>query len=125
LKNCFPFLITFPPKGFDPSPHSSSTENVINNPMFLQQTPSETKHESIAACDSCIVSTTTSESSEDEGEVEGCIEEQNEQQVSEYFYMHMPMNMNMNMDMPSLEEIKGESYLLQCLTLISEFLFDC
>jgi hypothetical protein len=96
-----PFLITFPPKGFDPSPsHSSSNENVINNPMFLQQTPSETKHESIAACDSCIVSTTTSESSEDEGEVEeGCREEQNEQQASEYFYMHMPMNMNMNMPM--------------------------
>ncbi|KAK2405491.1 hypothetical protein QL285_054723 [Trifolium repens] len=68
--------------------------------MFLQQTPSETKHESIAACDSCIVSTTTSESSEDEGEVEeGCREEQNEQQASEYFYMHMPMNMNMNMPM--------------------------
>ncbi|WJX21545.1 hypothetical protein P8452_10965 [Trifolium repens] len=97
-----PFLITFPPKGFDPSPsHSSSNENVINNPMFLQQTPSETKHESIAACDSCIVSTTTSESSEDEGEGEEvCREEQNEQQASEYFYMHMPMNMNMNMNMP-------------------------
>jgi hypothetical protein len=25
----------------------------------------------------------------------------------------------------SLEEIKGESYLLQCLTLIAEILFDC
>ncbi|KAK2431091.1 hypothetical protein QL285_029361 [Trifolium repens] len=56
-----PFLITFPPKGFDPSfcSHSSSTtENVINNPMFLQQTPSETKHQSVDAFDSCIASTT-------------------------------------------------------------------
>jgi hypothetical protein len=99
-----PFLITFPPKGFDPSfcSHSSSTtENVINNPMFLQQTPSETKHKSVDAFDSCIASTTTSEeSSEDEGDGEvGCREQQNEQ-ASEYFYMHMPMNMNMHMSMP-------------------------
>ncbi|TKY50738.1 serine carboxypeptidase 2 [Spatholobus suberectus] len=56
-----PFLITFPP----PCP-SPPTENVITNPMFLQQKPSETKHEAIA-CDSCI-SSTTSESSEEEGE---------------------------------------------------------
>lgn len=95
-----PFLITFPPKGLDPSPSHSSTENVINNPMFLQQTPSETKHESVA-CDSCIGST-TSESSDEEGEREGegCREVQNEQ-PSEYFYMHMPMNMPMHhMSMP-------------------------
>jgi len=95
-----PYLITFPPKGLDPSPSHSSAENVINNPMFLQQTPSETKHESVA-CDSCIGST-TSESSEEEGEreVEGCREVQNEQ-PNEYFYMHMPMNMPMHhMSMP-------------------------
>ncbi|XP_058772094.1 protein ALTERED PHOSPHATE STARVATION RESPONSE 1-like [Vicia villosa] len=93
-----PFLITFPPKeGFEASSHShSSSENVINNPMFLQQTPSETKHESIV-CDSCIASSCSSESSEEEGE--GGREEVNEQPC-EYYYMQMPMHMNMNMNMP-------------------------
>ncbi|XP_061337475.1 protein ALTERED PHOSPHATE STARVATION RESPONSE 1-like [Gastrolobium bilobum] len=90
-----PFLITFPPPCPSPSP---PTENVINNPMFLQQTPSETKHEAIA-CDSCI-SSTTSESSEEESEEkeEGedeCKREEQGEQSCEYYYMHMPMPMPM------------------------------
>lgn len=95
-----PFLITFPPKeGFDPSPSHSSSENVINNPMFLQQTPSETKHETVA-CDSCIASSsTTSESSDEEGEGEGEEGEGGREEVNEqpceYYYMQMPMHMSM------------------------------
>ncbi|OIW06797.1 hypothetical protein TanjilG_11522 [Lupinus angustifolius] len=103
-----PFLITFPPpSSSSTTTHSSTptTENVvINNPMFLQQTPSETKHETIA-CDSCISSiTTSSESSEEEdeekveGKEEGKREEQVEEHPCEYYYMHM--NMNMPMPMP-------------------------
>ncbi|KAJ1436325.1 hypothetical protein SESBI_04357 [Sesbania bispinosa] len=85
------FLITFPP----PCPTSTPpTENVITNPMFLQQTPSETKHEAIA-CDSCIPST-TSESSEEESEEKGegedeCRREVQDEQPCGYYYMHMPM----------------------------------
>ncbi|XP_004497191.1 protein ALTERED PHOSPHATE STARVATION RESPONSE 1-like [Cicer arietinum] len=95
-----PFLITFPPPD---SPTPSSTENVINNPMFLQQTPSETKHESIA-CDSCIASTTSESSEEDceekcEGECEGEREQQSEQSCG-YYYMQMPMHMPVHMSMP-------------------------
>ncbi|KAK9987690.1 hypothetical protein SO802_027929 [Lithocarpus litseifolius] len=86
-----PFLITFPP----PCPPSPPTENVINNPMFLQQRPSEsTTHEAIA-CESCG-SSTSSDSSEDEREEE----EQEEQEAAAergrleqpcgYFYMQMP-----------------------------------
>ena len=87
-----PFLITFPP----PCPPSPPTENVINNPMFLQQRPSEsTTHEAIA-CESCG-SSTSSDSSEEEREEE---EEQAEQEAAAergrleqpcgYFYMQMP-----------------------------------
>lgn len=94
-----PFLITFPPKeGFEASHSHSSSENVINNPMFLQQTPSETKHESIV-CDSCIASSCSSESSEEDGE--GGREEVNEQPC-EYYYMQMPMHMNMPVPPPSM-----------------------
>ncbi|CBI37845.3 unnamed protein product, partial [Vitis vinifera] len=41
-----PFLITFPP----PSPPSPPIQNVISNPMFLQQEPSESTQEAIAFC---------------------------------------------------------------------------
>ncbi|XP_020211126.1 nitrate regulatory gene2 protein [Cajanus cajan] len=99
-----PFLITFPPPCPSHSP-SPPAENVITNPMFLQQTPSETKHEAIA-CDSCI-SSTTSESSEEEseekrgGEYEGKGEEQDEQPCGYYCMpMTMPMSMSMSMPMP-------------------------
>lgn len=100
-----PFLITFPPPCHPAPP--TPTENVITNPMFLQQTPSETEHEAIAACDSCTSSSTTSESSEEEreeevegGEDQGKREVQDEQQPSEYYYMHMPMPMPPSMPSP-------------------------
>ncbi|XP_027364816.1 nitrate regulatory gene2 protein-like [Abrus precatorius] len=97
-----PFLITFPPPC--PSHSPPPTENVITNPMFLQQTPSETKHEAIA-CDSCI-SSTTSESSEEEseekgeGEDEGKGEEVQDVQPCGYYYMHMPMPVPPSMPSP-------------------------
>ncbi|XP_022948096.1 nitrate regulatory gene2 protein-like isoform X2 [Cucurbita moschata] len=64
--------------------------------MFLQQTPSDSAHEAIAACPSCASSSSTSaESSMDEGEEEE--EEEEEElveerieQVPSYFYMQMP-----------------------------------
>ncbi|KAL2323991.1 hypothetical protein Fmac_023049 [Flemingia macrophylla] len=98
-----PFLITFPPPCPSHSP-SPPTENVITNPMFLQQTPSETKHEAIA-CDSCV-SSTTSESSEEEseekreGEDEGKGEEEHDQQPCGYYCMPMTMPISMSMSMP-------------------------
>ncbi|KAF2322702.1 hypothetical protein GH714_029128 [Hevea brasiliensis] len=72
-----PFLITFPP------PLSPTEQNVITNPIFLQQEPSEstTPHEAIA-CESCG-SSTTSDSSEEETKEE----EQREEQDFGYFYM--------------------------------------
>ncbi|XP_021648844.2 protein ALTERED PHOSPHATE STARVATION RESPONSE 1 [Hevea brasiliensis] len=72
-----PFLITFPP------PPSPTEQNVITNPIFLQQEPSEstTPHEAIA-CESCG-SSTTSDSSEEETKEE----EQREEQDFGYFYM--------------------------------------
>ncbi|KAG4910044.1 hypothetical protein JHK87_056160 [Glycine soja] len=104
-----PFLITFPPPcPSSPSPSPSHpTENVITNPMFLQQTPSETKHEAIA-CDSCI-SSTTSESSEEESEEKregegeegnGEEEQHQHQQPCGYYCMPMTMPMSMSMSMP-------------------------
>ncbi len=92
-----PFVITFPP----PCPPSPPTENVINNPMFLQQRPSEcTTHEAIA-CESCG-SSTSSDCSEEEREEEEEEQEQEQGQEAErggggrleqpcgYFYMQMP-----------------------------------
>ncbi|CAJ1977636.1 unnamed protein product [Sphenostylis stenocarpa] len=103
-----PFLITFPPPCASSHSPSPPPENVITNPMFLQQAPSETKHEAIG-CDSCI-SSTTSESSEEEseekreGEDEGKgVEEQHEQPCGYYcmpMTMTMPMTMSMSMSMP-------------------------
>ncbi|KAJ9189522.1 hypothetical protein P3X46_000804 [Hevea brasiliensis] len=75
-----PFLITFPP------PPPPTEQNVITNPMFLEQGPSEsTTHEAIA-CESCG-STTSSDSSEEEETKE---EEEREEQGFGYFYMQMP-----------------------------------
>ncbi|KAK4424034.1 protein ALTERED PHOSPHATE STARVATION RESPONSE 1 [Sesamum alatum] len=73
-----PFYITFPP----PSPPPK--ENVVSNPLFLQQTPSEPIKEAIV-CQSC--SSTSSETSQQE-----CLEnnEKVEKQVCGYFYMDMP-----------------------------------
>lgn len=84
-----PFLITFPPP-CSPSPPPS--EKVINNPMFLQQIPSDSTHEAIAACPSCASSSSTSEESsmEEREEEEEPVEEERIEQVPAYFYMQMP-----------------------------------
>ncbi|XP_034681693.1 protein ALTERED PHOSPHATE STARVATION RESPONSE 1-like [Vitis riparia] len=81
-----PFLITFPP----PSPPSPPIQNVISNPMFLQQEPSESTQEAIA-CDS-VDSSTPSDSSEEEEEEEEEKQQdtKREEQVCGYFYMQMP-----------------------------------
>ncbi|EEF41126.1 protein ALTERED PHOSPHATE STARVATION RESPONSE 1 [Ricinus communis] len=82
-----PFLITFPPP-CPPSPPSTAEHNVITNPMFIQQGPSEsTSHEAIT-CESCGSSTTTSDSSE-EGTKEEEEREEEEKQSFGYFYMQM------------------------------------
>ena len=80
-----PFLITFPP----PSPPSPPIQNVISNPMFLQQEPSESTQEAIA-CDS-VDSSTPSDSSEkeEEEEEEKQQDTKREEQVCGYFYMQM------------------------------------
>ncbi|MED6179843.1 hypothetical protein PIB30_004483 [Stylosanthes scabra] len=123
-----PFLITFPPSS-SPSPSPPSTQNVITNPMFLQQTPSETKHEAIAAsppCHSCNASSSSSSTCSEEEREEKVEEEeedqckreqvqdehqqqqkqqqqkqqQQEQLPCEYYYMHMPMPMAASMPSP-------------------------
>ncbi|CAK9153956.1 unnamed protein product [Ilex paraguariensis] len=75
-----PFLITFPP----PCPPSPPKENVVSNPLFLQQTRTEPTQEAIG-CESCD-SSTTSESSHEEREEKV----DREEQVCGYFYMEMP-----------------------------------
>lgn len=82
-----PFLITFSPPS--PPPH----ENVITNPMFLQQRTSESTHEAIT----CGSSSTSSEYSEEERRVEeeheqrtGERVEREEQSFGWDFYMQMP-----------------------------------
>ncbi|XVE93899.1 hypothetical protein REPUB_Repub01dG0234100 [Reevesia pubescens] len=81
-----PFLITFPPP-CPPTPPTTD-ENVITNPMFLQQRPSESTHEAIA-CESCD-SSTSLDTSEEETKEEVVREEEEEQQPCGYFYMQMP-----------------------------------
>ncbi|KAF3655994.1 putative protein phosphatase 2C 64-like [Capsicum annuum] len=83
-----PYLITFPPPC---CPSSPKKENVVSNPLFLQQTPSETKQETIC-CEPCKKSTTTtpSDSSEEEREEKVVKQEQQQQQSYGYYYMEMP-----------------------------------
>ncbi|KAL6346755.1 hypothetical protein AAG906_002871 [Vitis piasezkii] len=80
-----PFLITFPP----PSPPSPPIQNVISNPMFLQQEPSESTQEAMA-CDSVDSSTPSDSSEEEEEEEEKQQDTKREEQVCGYFYMQMP-----------------------------------
>ncbi|KAL0412372.1 UNVERIFIED_CONTAM: hypothetical protein Sradi_1438900 [Sesamum radiatum] len=77
-----PFYITFPPLSPPPSPPK---QNMVSNPLFLQQTPSEPTKEAIV-CESCS-SSASSEYSEEE-----CQENNQkvEEQVCGYFYMNMP-----------------------------------
>ncbi|KAG6778002.1 hypothetical protein POTOM_017846 [Populus tomentosa] len=87
-----PFLITFPSC---PSPPSNEQQNVITNPMFLQQRPSEsTTHEEAIACESCGSSTSSSDSSDHEEESnkeEVMQREERGQQSFGYYYMQMPL----------------------------------
>ncbi|XP_060962686.1 protein ALTERED PHOSPHATE STARVATION RESPONSE 1 [Cannabis sativa] len=95
-----PFLITFPP----PCSSSSSpceNQNVITNPMFLQQMPSESTCQTVD-CGSCASSTSSSDSEEQEEEEDEDEEEDQEQEQERevireqhhqpcgYFYMQMP-----------------------------------
>ncbi|GMI88050.1 hypothetical protein like AT2G27090 [Hibiscus trionum] len=89
-----PFLITFPPP-CPPTPPATD-QNVVTNPMLLQQRPSEsTTHEEAIACESCG-SSTSSDTSEEVTEQEVLREqqhqhqEQHQQQHCGYFYMQMP-----------------------------------
>ena len=79
-----PFMITFPP----PTPPSPPPENVVSNPLFLQQTPSEPTKEALT-CESCE-SSTASDSSEEE--IEERVEKE-EPPSCGYFYMEMPQSM--------------------------------
>lgn len=71
-----PFLITFPPPS-SPNPK----ENVVSNPLFLQQTPSEPTKETVA-CESCESSSASDEDTEKE--------EEEEEPLCGYFYMEVP-----------------------------------
>ncbi|KAL5791233.1 hypothetical protein ACOSQ2_006121 [Xanthoceras sorbifolium] len=97
-----PFLITFdspnsgpgPGSGPTPPPLPSTAQNVITNPMFLQQKPCESNHEAANACDSCECdssSTTSSESCEEEEdeEVETKEEVVREQQQQHHHHHHL------------------------------------
>ncbi|KAJ4966516.1 hypothetical protein NE237_018365 [Protea cynaroides] len=77
-----PFLITFTP----PSSASPPSDKVISNPMFLQQTPSESTKEAIGCRPS--ESSISSDSSDSGGRVEGEVEE--EAPLCGYFYREMP-----------------------------------
>lgn len=92
------FLITFPPPCSFPPPPS---DNVISNPMFLQQKPSESTKETLP-CESSDGSLTSTHSPEEapreeqlqeqEQEEEEKAEEaiKREEQAYGYFYMQMP-----------------------------------
>ncbi|XP_022727078.1 nitrate regulatory gene2 protein-like isoform X2 [Durio zibethinus] len=68
----------------------ATDQNVITNPIFLQQGPSESTHEAIAceSCDSSMNSDTSEEEIKEEMVREE--EEQQQQQPCGYFYMQMP-----------------------------------
>ncbi|KAL3350965.1 hypothetical protein AABB24_023389 [Solanum stoloniferum] len=90
-----PYLITFPPPC---CPSSPKKENVVSNPLFLQQTPSELTQETIC-CGPCNKSTETpSDSSEEEREEKVVKQEHHQQQQQPqgygYYYMEMPQMMH-------------------------------
>ncbi|KAL8158824.1 hypothetical protein V2J09_000361 [Rumex salicifolius] len=80
-----PFLITLPPP-------NSSPENVITNPIFIHQKPSEPKEEAIPPCASSHSSSfSESDSSEDDDESETLNHHHQQQVGSGYgFYMAAP-----------------------------------
>ncbi|XP_006367871.1 uncharacterized protein [Solanum tuberosum] len=89
-----PYLITFPPPC---CPSSPKKENVVSNPLFLQQTPSEPTQETVC-CGPCNKSTETpSDSSEEEREEKVVKQEHQQQQQPQgygYYYMEMPQMMH-------------------------------
>lgn len=90
-----PYLITFPPPC---CPSSPKKENVVSNPLFLQQTPSEPTQETVC-CGPCNKSTETpSDSSEEEREEKVVKQEHHQQQQQPqgygYYYMEMPQMMH-------------------------------
>ncbi|KAH9625841.1 hypothetical protein KSS87_004848 [Heliosperma pusillum] len=95
-----PFLITFPPPNCPNSPIKPPLEvdNVITNPMFLQQNPSQptTTTQEPLASSSC------SSSSDEENVGEDVREErvvENQQGYFGYYNMDMNMDMNVNVNM--------------------------
>ncbi|OVA15935.1 protein of unknown function DUF632 [Macleaya cordata] len=96
-----PFLITFPP------PCSElPTENIISNPMFLQQKPSEPTQETIDCqqSDSSLSSDSSEEGDDGVGRQEVPAE-----QVCGYFYTRMPPPMPSPQEVPA-EQVCGYSY---------------
>lgn len=83
-----PYLITFPPADDSPSPPPNPDQKVINNPMFLEQRPTEAKHETIS-CESCG-SSTTSDSCDEEEDIKEEQVVREEQTCMYYNYMQMP-----------------------------------
>ncbi|KAL3539105.1 hypothetical protein ACH5RR_002471 [Cinchona calisaya] len=82
-----PFMITFPP----PCPPSPPPENMVSNPLFLQQTPTQLTKETANKCESCE-SSTTSDSSSEEEEKEEKMEKEEPPTSCGYFYMEMPQS---------------------------------
>ncbi|XP_050231642.1 protein ALTERED PHOSPHATE STARVATION RESPONSE 1-like [Mercurialis annua] len=101
-----PFLITFPPPC--PPSEASGQQNMIENPMFLQQGGSESHeqstsqcHEAITNCESCGTSVTSTDSSE-EGTKEEGLEEGDERGFG-YFYMQMQQQTVTTTQLPQAE----------------------
>ncbi|KAJ0076670.1 hypothetical protein Patl1_35999 [Pistacia atlantica] len=84
-----PFLITFPPTCPSPPPLPID-QNVINNPMFLQQTSSESTNHEAVTCELCDSDSSTSSESCDEETKEEEVMREDQQQACKYFYMQMP-----------------------------------
>ncbi|KAF5727138.1 hypothetical protein HS088_TW22G00825 [Tripterygium wilfordii] len=82
-----PFLITFPP----PSPPVTD-QNVITNPMFLQQKPSESTTHEAMACESCADDSSSTSSDFSQEEISTKQEVAREQNPYHgYFYMQPQM----------------------------------
>ncbi|CAN4112578.1 unnamed protein product [Withania somnifera] len=80
-----PYLVTFPP----PSPPPPKNENVVSNPLFLQQTPSEPTQETIC-CEPCNKTTTTPSDFSEEERKEKVVKQEQQPQGYGYFYMEIP-----------------------------------
>ncbi|XP_047322750.1 protein ALTERED PHOSPHATE STARVATION RESPONSE 1-like [Impatiens glandulifera] len=88
-----PFLITLPPPSSSSPPSSPTKENMVSNPLFLQQTPSEPIQKAIG-CET-FRSTTSDGSSEQDIEEKVTLHREEEEEGPQcgYFYMQMPTQM--------------------------------